>query len=314
LALLLAEADKLDVSDIAAGVVKHIINRQPVLGRFPLRQSEEGDSFTWNRQNTIGTATAVDPNEDLSGVEAASTFSNRTVNLRIYVREARVDKFIQQTRSKHTSQAAQQLRDALQAIAEKFLDDFLYGDNATNSKEFSGVHKLMDDTNQGQNEAGSALNLTNLDNVIYVKAKMPMPNRFLSCSPEIYTRWAAAMRDTAIIGTVNWNPDDVATQVVRFGQLPIFVNDFITQTETNADPPTKTGSNTSSMFLIEPGEVEEGGLSFVTNGEFIQSEFFPQLEAYDAVKWRLKMYIALADGARFSINRVRGITDAAIAA
>jgi len=310
-ALLVSEADKLDVPDLVKGVVKHIINRDPLIGKLHLRETEEGDQFEWNRQNTIGSATSVDPNEDLSATEAASTFANQTVNLRIYVREARVDNFIQLTRSKATSQAQQQLRDASQAIAEKFLDDFYYGDNSVNSKQFSGVHKLTDNTNSSVDENSGALNLTNMDTMLYENAKLRIPGGFMVTSAEGYRRFMEAMRSTSVMGTVNWTPEDVATEIVRYGGFPLSLSDFLLNTETNAAVPVKTGGAESTVFLLFPGEVEEGGLSVVCKNGLMQITFFDKLENYDAVKWRLKFYCALADGSRFCINRVKSWDSAA---
>jgi hypothetical protein len=311
-ALLLSEADKLDVADFARGVVRHIINRDPVSGKLVLRETEEGDQFEWNRQNTIGSATPVDPNEDLSATEAASTFSAQSVNLRIYVREARVDNFIQMTRSKATSQARQQLNDAMQAISEKFLDDFYYGDNSTNSKQFSGIHKLTDDTNQSIDESSGALNMTNFDTMLYENAKIRLPGGFLVTSAEMYRRFMAALRDTSVLGTVNWTPENVATEVVNIGGYPLHLSDFLVSgAETDVAVPSKTGGDESSIFLLFPGDVEDGGLSVVVKGGLLQTVFFPSLENYDAVKWRLKFYAALADGSRYSINRIRSIDSAA---
>ena len=313
MALLRSEAVKLDVPFLVPGVIKHIFNRWPYTSEFETFDAPEGDNVTWNRQLAIGAGTAVDPNEDLSGVESASTFTETTRQLRILAREVRVDRFIQQTQSKATDQMRQQLGDASQALMETWMDKTIYGDNAVNSKEFSGWHKLTDDTNQGISEAGSALNLTNMEILLWVNLRKRDLRYHLLMNSQILARFNAYIRKEA--GTfVQFTPANFGAPLQQYAGFPIGITDFITMTETNADPPTKTGSNTASIKLLGFGSHRDGGLSWAKVGNFVETTPFDKLENYDAQKVRLMMKGCWIDGSRWSLNQIRGITDAAVAA
>ncbi len=313
MALLRSEAIKLDVPYLIPGVVKHIINRWPFTGEFETFDAPEGDNVTWNRQLTIGSGTAVDPNEDLTGVESAPTYTETTRQLRLLAREVRVDNFIRQTQSKQIDVREQAYMDAVQGLMETWMDKTIYGDNATNSKEFSGWHKLTDDANQGVSEAGSALNLSNVEIVKYQMMKKPGLRYHILLNAQLLGRFAAYVRKEAG-AYVTWTKDNFGQPLEQYGGIPIHLTDFLTMTETNADPPTKTGSNTTTMRFMGFGSVIAGGMAWAKIGEFVERTPFDRLESYDAGKLRLMMKGCWIDGSRYSSSQIRGITDAAVAA
>ena len=117
-----------------------------------------------------------------------------------------------------------------------------------------------------------------------------------------------------ILGNSNWRlgPDDFGRSASTFNGIPLIVDDNISMVETNGDPPTKTGSNTSSIFFIRTGAVEQGLMQALIGEELFRVSAY-DLHNKNAIRSRVVAYSAIV-APRYSVSRIRGITDAAVTA
>lgn len=307
--LLLAEADKLNLPDMLRGVVVHFVTRSGVV-KFLNFRTTVGESFDWNRQLTLPVTTMVDENEKL--VTSDATYTAKTVKLRKAHVASDVSQFITTTMTEGQDVEAATIAQASQSMLEKFLDQFFYGAQGTNTKEPTGLHGLIVDADTGLTEAASALNLSTLNKMLGL---MKLGKHVIFLKQDLLNRMTDALYVLAN-ATYRLAGEDLGRPPLFYNGLPLIVEDSLTLTETDADPPVKTGGSNMSLFALNTDEVEAGGLVAIqgqaTHGMKLLR--IPVLEDYDSARWRLIWYYAFADGSRYAIGRVRGITDAAVAA
>ncbi|MDR9393984.1 MAG: hypothetical protein RI571_06605 [Roseovarius sp.] len=116
--------------------------------------------------------------------------------------------------------------------AKVWADTFMFGDNATAPREFTGLKNrlnsvggsvdgsnyesriLANDTSSG----GGALSLAQLDRAIGL---VENPNAIIM-PKALKDRFAAAQRDTNIGGFITLDKDEMGRQITRYGELPIY--------------------------------------------------------------------------------------------
>lgn len=305
MALLAADADRMSVPDSARAVVRTILNRSSVFDLLDFK-AVQGTQYQYPVEATRPTSGFVGVNATLS--EDAPTVTQTTVTLKIVAVQSDIDKFLLTTKSNIIDQMSAVRDSQAMSIRDHWLDRFYYGSATTFSDEFSGLHVLMDDTNQSINEGG-ALALSNMTQIIHQKAKLGVDVILLNS--EIMTRLSNSYQ---ILGNSNWRlgPDDFGRSASTFNGIPLIVDDNISMVETNGDPPTKTGSNTSSIFFIRTGAVEQGLMQALIGEELFRVSAY-DLHNKNAIRSRVVAYSAIV-APRYSVSRIRGITDAAVTA
>lgn len=307
--LTLAEAEKYSLDVLRKGVLKVIIKDSEIMPRLRFRDVV-GNSYKYVIESALGTASFYSPNEEWT--ESTPTVSTATATITIMGGDADVDEFLKQTRSDHMDLEAEILEMKAKGIRNTFMDKFWYGDASTNTKEFSGVHKLVSSISgttqtisEGSGSTGDELTLSNMDKAFdLIRDGMP---ELIVMTRAVRRRLTAFLRANG--GLYQSTMAMWGNQVGSYNDSKVTVDDFLTQVELLASGTysAKTGGLSSSMFFLTFGETDLIGLQ---NGGLVVQPI-GQLETKDAKRTRIKWYPSLALLRPIRIAMIDGITDAA---
>lgn len=306
----LAEAQKMTNDVLIKGVIETIIKESPILDKLPF-QTIKGNGWTYVRETTQPTASWYSVGD--TWTESTGTRTQYTAALKILGGDSDLDLFEKETMSDQNDLEAQLVEEKAKAMAHEFEDAFIYGDDSVNAKQFDGLHLIMNGQTAQQvhmsaslDATGAGLSMAKLDQMIdLVKPGRP---DCLIMNRTIRRRLQQYYREGTGISFVMKRGED-GRLMETYGDIPLFVSDFITQTETIASGiySAKTGGATSSIFAVKFGPKalcggENGG---------IQKKRIGELESKDAIRWRLKWYVTVALMSTLAIARLDGITDVA---
>ena len=310
MAMTLAESAKLTNDYLVAGVIATIVKDNPLMERLPFIDIV-GEALKYNRENGIPSASFYDVGD--TWAEDTPTYTPVTVAHKILGGDADVDQFIQQTRSNINDQEATAIELKAKAVRHKFEDVFFYGNATAFTKEIDGLHSvnlipLTQQLHMGTTTTGAALNLITLDEAIdLVKPGRP---DLLAVTRAVRRRITQHKRASGYHFTVS--PSEMGRQIEMYGEVPMVISDFLTQTETVSGTPSvytlKTTGDTSTAFLMQFGEQ---GICGAQNGP-IQVVRLGELETKDASRTRLKWYCTLLNYGTLSASLVDGIKDVAV--
>src|SRR3990170_773603 len=146
MSLTLAEAAKLSNDMLLQGVVETIVKDSPILQQLPFIEIV-GNGLTYNQEKTLPTIDFYDVGD--TWAESTPTFEQKTANLKIMGGDADIDNFLKATRSNLQDLEAAVVELKAKALRDKFEETFIYGDSATNAKQFDGLKKLIDTATAG---------------------------------------------------------------------------------------------------------------------------------------------------------------------
>lgn len=305
--LTLLQAQNLSLDALLKGIIEVIVTESDVLKKLPFKNIV-GNSLKYNRESTLPTAGFYAVND--TWTESTHTVTQVSSSLTILGGDADVDEFEKQTLSNINDQEAIAISSKSKAVARKWDQTFIYGNTTTDPKQFNGLHALVPSAqmiHQGSGSTGAALSLANLDKTIDLV--MPGKPDALIMNRTMRRRITAYYRSNA------GAPQDRGSEAIpvkMYGDIPVLVDDWITQTETisSAVYDAETGGACTSIFAVKFGE-DDKGVTGLQNGS-IQKEKLGSLETKDAVRWRLKWYCGLALFSTLALARIDGITDAAV--
>lgn len=152
--------------------------------------------------------------------------------------------------------------------AKLWADTFMFGDNATNPRGYTGLKvrlRSIAGSTDGSNyksrilansaaSGGGALSLAQLDRAIGL---VEMPNAIMM-PKALWDRFAAAQRDTAIGGFITLDKDEMGRRVMRYAGLPVYTGygitnfgEFLPFNEVAAGGGSAV---TSSIYIVRFGE------------------------------------------------------------
>jgi HK97 family phage major capsid protein len=280
MALTLAEAAKLSNDTILQGVIETIVQDSPILQALPFIEIT-GNGLTYNRENTNPNAAFFDVGDTWS--EATPTFTQITATLKIIGGDADIDNFLLTTRSNIQDLQAAVIRLKAKAVQQKFVDTFIYGDSAVDTKSFDGIDKL---TTGGQQATmgvnGATLTLAKLDELIdLVKGGPP---QLLVMSKRTRRGLNNLARTTG--GFLETDRNEFGQMVQFYDGVPIGVSDFISDTKT-----VGSSNDCSTIYAMQLGE---GALAGLTAPGGLEVETIGSLETKDATRTRVKWYVSAA--------------------
>ncbi len=318
----LAEMAKYSLPDQEAGIIETIIDvGGEVIDKLPW-MTLKGESKDYVREATLPLANVYDVNEDLA--ESTGTGTPVSVSLKRIFVQSDLDKFERDTYNDINEPESMTLKNAVKSCTRKWNDLFIYGNSATNTKEFDGLHKLMSTSavdpimrfTMAADATGAALSLASLDKML--DAIEPDKATVLIINKTIRRRLAQALRTSTVAGYVVMPPDQFGRTIDYYGGIPVFISDYMPQTELCDGSgwfSTKTGLNTSSIFAVKFGTIPEGGLcGLMASKSRWEVERIDPLEDKNSVRYRVGWYCALALGRYQSLARLGNITDAAVTA
>jgi hypothetical protein len=306
MALTLAEASKLSNDLLMQGVVETIVKDSPVLQKLPFIEIV-GNGLTYNQENALPSIDFYDVGD--TWAESTPTFTQITANLKIMGGDADVDNFLKATRSNIQDLEAAVVELKAKALQQKFEEIFIYGDSATNSKQFDGLMKLIN-TGQASDQliamaaSGATLTLDKLDELIDA-VKGGKPDTLLM-SRRSRRKINALVR--AAGGMIETNQDRWGNFVQLWDGVPIGVNDWILDTHTLSGgvETGTTGGDCSTIYAVQLGE---GALCGLTSPGFLQAEPIGSLESKDASRTRVKWYVSLALFSTIKAAALIGVQD-----
>ncbi|MBI2852450.1 MAG: phage major capsid protein [Chloroflexi bacterium] len=291
MALVLEEAAKLSNDMLLQGVVETIIKESPVLQRLPFVEIV-GNGLTYNQEKTLPGIDFYDVGD--TWAESTPTFEQKTTNLKIMGGDADVDNFLKVTRSNLQDLEAAMVELKAKALKDKFEENFIYGNSATNPKQFDGLRKLIDTASAGDQviaagASGATLTLAMLDQLIdTIKGGKP---DLLLMSRRTRRKLNALVR--AANGMMETDRDKWGNFIQFWDGVPIAVNDWILDTHTVSGgvEAAITGGTSSTMYAFQMGE---GALCGLTAPGHLTVERIGSLETKDASRTRIKWYVSLA--------------------
>jgi hypothetical protein len=293
MALTLSESAKLSLDMLQRGVIETIIEESPVFDWLPFI-TVEGNSFKYNQENTLPTASFYAVNAVWT--EGTTTFTQKTANLSILGGDADVDNFIQRTRGNIQDQRAIQTAFRAKSVARKFEQTFIAGDITGDANAFDGLRRLIvsaQEASMGTN--GGALTLAKIDEMMDL-VKGGKPDILL-----MSRRSRRKLKSLLVASThyVEAGADQFGRQVMFYDGVPVLISDFQTDDETQG---TETAA--SSIWGIHFSESD--GLTGVQNGN-IEVVDVGQLETKDASRVRIRWYTGLALLRDSALGRLKGI-------
>lgn len=304
MAITLVEAAKLSNDVLLQGIIETIITNSDLLAKLPFIDIV-GNGLTYNRESTLPNADFYAPGDTWN--ESTPTFSQATAVLTIIGGDADVDEFIKKTRSNIQDVKAAIIELKAKAVARKFDWCSIYGSTSTNAKQFDGMHVLVPTANkvhQGSGSTGAAGTIAKLRQMI--RCIKPGKPDFLMMN--------TTMRDgLSAYAERNYSPiryagvGEFGKRVMTFDDIPILINDWITQTETISGSAfsAETGGTTTSIFA---GKFGEKALCGCQNGG-VERKDLGDLETKDASRTRIKWYCSMALFSTLALAVMDGITN-----
>jgi len=291
MALSLTEAAKLSNDILLQGVVETIIKDSPVLQNLPFVEIV-GNGLTYNKENALPTIDFYDVGD--TWAESTPTFTQVTATLKIMGGDADVDNYLKATRSNIQDIEAAVIELKAKALRHKFEDTFIYGDAATNAKQFNGLRKLIDTATASDQviamaAAGATLTLAKLDELIdAVKGGKPDILLMSRRSRRKINALARAAGNNLEVGS-----GALGEFVQLYNGISIGISDWVLDTHTVAGSveTLTTGALCSTIYAFQFGE---GALAGLTSPGFITVEPIGALETKDASRTRIKWYCSLA--------------------
>jgi len=300
--LLRTEAEHLSNNQLVAGVIDQIIERDDLFSVLPFT-GVNGKAYVYNRENTLGSADWLDPNDPVN--ESAATFTEVVAKLRILAGDVDVDKFLQTTMGDTNDQMAIQIAKKAKAVARAFHQTLATGNSAVNGKQFDGLPTLAaaaggtQTVDAGAN--GNALTLSMLDQLCDA-----VPN-----GADVIVMRRGTIRAFRGLLRATYGTDAVMQQLENFGRpmlthngIPVIMNEFLAGDETKG-----SNANTASVYALRLNELD--GLHGLFGGPDagIVVENIGTVQNKDATRIRLKWYTGLALKSTRSIARLQGVTN-----
>jgi hypothetical protein len=307
MSLTLAEASKLSNDVLLQGVVETIIKDSPILQRMPFIEIV-GNGLTYNRENALPSIDFYDVGD--TWAESTPTFTQLTAALKIMGGDADVDNFLKATRSNLQDLEASVIELKAKALKNKFDDTFIYGNSATNPKQFDGLKKIIDTATASPQviaagATGATLTLAMLDQLIDA-IRGGKPDMLLMSRRS--RRKINALVRAAGSGMMENNRDQWGNFIQLWNGIPIGIDDYILDTHTlsGSVETATTGGNCSTIYAMQFGE---GALCGLTAPGHIAVEPVGALETKDASRTRIKWYVSLALFSSIKAAALIGVQD-----
>lgn len=307
MALNLIEAAKRYQSPIQSAIVEMFPENSDILQALPFNNIQ-GSAMRYNREETL-------PGVGFRGVNEAYSESTGVLNpvvepLVIAGGDLDVDKFILQTMG--SSQRSVQESMKVKALARRWDETFIKGDNATEPREFDGLQVRLTGSQvieAGSTAGGAALSLGKLDALI---DQVENPTHLIM-NKAMRRRLSAAARLTTVGGYITYELGAFGRRVTKYNDLPILIAD---QDETGTDflgftEAASSGSATAtSIYCVS---FRDGMLTGIQSGGMMVTDL-GELETKPVVRTRVEWYTGIAVFHAKAAARLKFIGDLAVVA
>lgn len=306
MAITLTEANKHSTNKVVKGVMEEIINESVVLQKTPFTETN-GIAIQYVRETDLGGgATFIDPDEEIP--EQTGSTTQVTVGLKILATHADVPEFVARTRSNYYDFVAEIMEMKAKDVKYTVVDKLFYGSSATNSKEFDGLHTLVDTDMQlhaGSGSTPGALTTRLLDEALDLM-RGGDPDCAIT-TRRIRRRLNHYLRAN---GSYQTERDDYGKITSIWNNTPIYIDDMLKDTESISSGAfsSKTGGSSSSLFFKKYGPRAIFGIQ--NSGGLSIRKIANTLESKDVARWRFRWWLAQGLGSTLTLARIDGIDGA----
>lgn len=308
MAMTLVEAAKAETGDVKrAAIIEQYARSSDLLQVLPF-ENIAGNALKYNREETLPGVGFRNVNEGFS--EDVGVLNPLTETLSIVGGDLDVDKFILQTIG--SGQRGIRVGMKVKALAHRFTECFIKGDNAASDPEFDGLQNRITGSQliaAGSTANGTPLSLAKLDELIDT---VDNPTHLIM-SKTMRRRLTAASRTYTVGGFVNFAQDSFGRTQAVYNDLPILIADQ--DNEGNQILPfteaaTSGTATASSIYCVSIGAdkltgLQNGGMDVRDLGE---------LDAKPVLRTRVEWYAGIALFHGKAAARLWSISDAAVTA
>lgn len=308
MALTLVEASKLYAGDpLRSAIIELYARSSDILAVLPF-EGIQGNAYRYNREETL-------PGVGFRGVNEAYTESTGILNpitepLVIAGGDLDVDKFILDTMGENQRSVQEAMK--VKALALKWTETFIKGDQASEPREFDGL-QVRCTGNQliaaGSTDNGTPLSLAKLDELIDA-VEDP---QYLIMNKAMARRLSAAARTYTVGGFITYDLDAFGRRVTKYNDLPILIadkdnenNDILPFTEAA----TSGTATATSIYCVSFGV---GKLMGLQNGSMDVRDL-GELQTKPALRTRVEWYSGMAVFHGRAAARLYSISNAAVTA
>jgi hypothetical protein len=307
----LAEASKLGLDDLVAGVIENIVTVNPIYNVLPF-QTIDGNAKAYNRENTLGDVQVLGINGTITA-KAAPSYTKITTSLSTIIGDAEVNGLLMAQRigqNGGNDLAAQNIASKAKSVGRKYQDLMINGD-VDNANEFDGLIAIMSDVNTPASQViavDDALSFAKLDELLHqVKSKDGQVD-FLMMNERTIRSYRALQR--ALGGSTPEYVTVAGVQMPAYAGVPIYRNDWIP-----VNLPTVGSPSTTTATVVFAGNFDDGservgiaGLSSAMNMG-VHVEEVGASETKDNHIFRVKFYSSFVMYSGLSVAMLSGVTD-----
>lgn len=297
----LAEAQKLGLDDLQAGIAETIWTVAPALGQIPFMQVA-GNALSFNRELTLvdGQYVAAD-----GTITDSSALTNSKVSVSLQPYSGQSDIPNAQLRQQIGVNGGNDLKaihlaSAAKGVARKFLTDMIGGTVGANG--FDGLRTILASgapfTNQIEDAANAAMTLDLVDAAL---SRLAMRPSFIMGNGKAEAKFKSLMRAAGGVTTVELN----GQYFTSYDGIPFLRNDYI-----SADYVGGTGGNQTDVYFGTwgDGSMTSGVQALTSAGSLFTVESFDALEGKSATRVRVIMDAAVTVWAPGQIAVLKAVT------
>lgn len=275
----LAEAQKLGLDDLQAGIAETIWTTAPVLSALPFMQIS-GNALTFNREKTLVDGQYVAADGTITD-SSALTNDKVTVSLQPYSGQSDIPN--SQLRQQIGVNGGNDLRgihlmSAAKGVSRKFLTDMVSGTVANNG--FDGLRTLLASTPFSAQVEDAANGDFSLDLVDAAIIRLKGRPDFIMGNGKAEAAFKKALRAAGGVTTVELN----GQFFTAYDGIPFLRNDYIA-----ADYVSGTAGNQTDIYFGSWGDgtPSSGVQALTSSGDLFTIEEFPTMEDKSATRVRV---------------------------
>lgn len=296
----LAEASKLGLPQLVAGIIDEIVTVDKMFSVLPFTEVY-GNSHKYVREATMADAQVLGLGDAITA-RSGGTRTEVFAGLSRFVGDIEIDgQLLAQGVGSNAGNSLleTQIRAKAKAVAYAYQNQLINGDVAVDSKGFDGLRKLV---TAGQTVTGGTLSFAKLDELAsLVKTKGAQPDAFVMSMADILRLRAlkralggASDSDQVMINGVNFE---------AYMGVPVLRNDWIKAAGA-------AGVEGTDIYAINFEDGTNSGVAGLVDqfGNMVQVEDVGASESKDEHIWRVKMYAGLALHSTLGLAAIKGVT------
>ena len=305
----LSEYAKLANDLVLSGVYENVITASelaPHLQFMPFA----GNSLVYNRENALPTSAVHAVGDTWSDTEP--TYTKKTAQLKIVGVQSPLDRYALQTRGNVQSQEAVLFSLMAKSLSRKIEDLIITGEPEATATEFEGLDSLcrsetrmmaMDDgVVDGPGAAETELTIDRLDAMIDQIEEGP-PDALIM-NKAMRRKLSSILRSSGSGVTLD-RIEMFGRQVRLYNEIPIIINDYITNSEQYNDATTWPSSTATSIFAVKFGE-EKQGYTIIHNGPVLKPDI-QRLGIKESANENLYRMVVYIQAVAFSAKMIAGL-------